>query len=140
MRRDYVSYVQDERYAAGAGSAGVASLRFAQRFSICMGAEVARYLSSGLAVNTSMYARSRHPCRSRSESKVPHTLCYVRDHSAVVSKRYSPTPASVICRPYLSESTVLKLPTKPRGCGPCFRTVRDRKSRTRPHGWVHGMS
>ena len=41
-------------------------VNFAQSLSICMGAEVARYLSSGLAVNTSMYARSRHPCRSRS--------------------------------------------------------------------------
>ena len=29
-------------------------------------AKVARYLSSGLAVNTSMYALARHPCRSRS--------------------------------------------------------------------------
>jgi hypothetical protein len=39
---------------------------FAQRISTCMGAEVAQYLSSGLAVNTSMYALARHPCRSRS--------------------------------------------------------------------------
>ena len=41
-------------------------VNFAQRISTCMGAEVAQYLSSGLAVNTSMYALARHPCRSRS--------------------------------------------------------------------------
>ena len=73
-----------------------------------MGAEVARYLSYGLATSTSVWARARHPCRSRSESKVPHTLCYVRNHSAMVSKRCSPTPALAIRRAYLSESTVLK--------------------------------
>ena len=56
-------------------------------FLICMGAEVARYLSSGLATSTSLWARARHPCRSRSERKVPHTLCYVRNQSALVSRR-----------------------------------------------------
>ena len=59
-------YVQDERYASGAGSAGAVPLSFALGLATCMGAEVAQYLSSGLAVNTYMYARSRHPCRSRS--------------------------------------------------------------------------
>ena len=103
------------------GCAGMACVSFAQSLSTCMGAEVARYLSYGLAVNTSMYARSRHPCRSRSESKVPHTLCYVRNHSAMVSERRNLTLASVVCRAYLFETTVLKSPTKPRGCGVLFQ-------------------
>ena len=34
----------------------------------------------------------------------------------------------------------LNFPQSRGGCGPCFRTVRDRKSSSRPHGWVHGMS
>jgi hypothetical protein len=55
-----------------------------------------------------LWARSRHPCRSRSESKVPHTLCYVRNHSAMVSKRCNPTPASAKRHAYMSETTVLK--------------------------------
>ena len=63
----------------------------------------------------------RHPCRSRSESKVPHTLCYVRNHSAMVSMRCNATPASAISRAHLSESTVPNLPTKPRGCGVLFQ-------------------
>ena len=149
-----VNYVQDERYAAGAGSAGAACVRlaqcrmcgtivsvmfrmngmpraqgcagaacfsFAHCFGFCMGAEVARYLSSGLATSTSVWARARHPCRSRSESKVPHTLCAVRNHSAMVSKRCNPAQALVIRRAYLSESTVFRLPTKPRGCGVLFQ-------------------
>ena len=111
-----------------------------QSLATCMGAEVARYLSSGLATSTSVWARARHPCRSRSESKVPHTLCYVRNHSAMVSERRNPTPTSAIRCAYLSETTVFKLPTEPRGCGPCFRTVRDRKSSSRPHGRACGMS
>jgi hypothetical protein len=75
-------YVQDERYTAGAGRAGAVPLSLARRLTqgcagavplslaqslfVCMGVEVVRYLTSGLAVNTSMYARARHPCRSRS--------------------------------------------------------------------------
>ena len=51
VRRDYV---QDERYAAGAGSAGAACIKFALSLSICMGAEVAQYLTSGHAL--------KHPC------------------------------------------------------------------------------
>jgi len=41
-------------------------VKSAQRFLISMGAEVARYLSSGLARVHPCIARSRHPCRSRS--------------------------------------------------------------------------
>ena len=60
-------YVQDERYIAIEHmDVRRDCVNFAQRFLTCMGAEVAQYLSSGLAVNTSMYARARHPCRSRS--------------------------------------------------------------------------
>jgi len=63
-------YVQDKRYTAGAGMRttagmqeveprrsscrGAVPLSFAQRFLISMGAEVAQYLTSGLAV--------KHPC------------------------------------------------------------------------------
>ena len=103
------------------GCAGAACFSFAHCFGFCMGAEVARYLSSGLATSTSVWARARHPCRSRSESKVPHTLCAVRNHSAMVSKRCNPAQALVIRRAYLSESTVFRLPTKPRGCGVLFQ-------------------
>ncbi len=108
-----------------------------------MGAEVARYLASGLATRTSMSARARHPCRSRSESKVPHTLCYVRNHSAMVSERRSSTPASAIRCAYLSETTVLTVTThRAEGVwslssGP----YADRKSRHAPHmDGLHGMS
>ena len=87
-----IGYVQDERYIAHM-DVRRDCVNFAQSFSTCMGAEVARYLSSGLATSTSLWARSRHPCRSRSESKVPHTLCYVRNHSVMVSERWNPTPA-----------------------------------------------
>ena len=59
VRRDCVNYVQDERYAAGAGSAGAACISFAQHFSICMGAKGVQCLVSGHAVNPSMGARSR---------------------------------------------------------------------------------
>jgi hypothetical protein len=55
-----------ERYTAGAGRARAVPVSFAHCISTCMGAEVARYLSSGLAVNISLYALARHPCRSRS--------------------------------------------------------------------------
>ena len=100
------------------GSAGAACISFTQSLSTCMGAEVARYLSSGLATSTSLWARARHPCRSRSESKVPHTLCYVRNQSAMVSIRRNPAPASVICRAYLSETTVLSYPRSRGGVVP----------------------
>ena len=103
------------------GCAGAACVSFAQILATCVGAEVARYLSSGLATSTSVWARARHPCRSRSKSKVPHTLCAVRSHSAMVSKRCNATPASAISCAHLSESTVLNLPTKPRGCGVLFQ-------------------
>ena len=114
------------------GCAGAACVNFAQSLSICMGAEVARYLSSGLATSTSLWARSRHPCRSRSGSKVPHTLCAVRNYRGMVSDRSNLTPVSVVFRAHLSESTVSNLPTEPRGCGPCFRTVRDRSRERAP--------
>ena len=86
VRRDCVNFAH--RFIAGA-----ARVSFAQSLATYMGAEVARYLSSGLATSTSLWARSRHPCRSRSESKVPHTLCAVRNHSGMVSDRCNPTPA-----------------------------------------------
>ena len=94
---------------------------FVQRISICMGAEVARYLSSGLATSTSLWARARHPCRSRSESKVPHTLCYVRSHIAMVFKRCNPTPAMAISLASLSESTVLKFTHEAEGVWSLFQ-------------------
>jgi hypothetical protein len=86
-----------------------------------MGAEVARYLPPGLAVNTSMYARARHPCRSRSDSKVPHTLCAVRNHSGAVSDRCSLTPASVVGRAYISESTIIKFTHRGEGVWSLFQ-------------------
>ena len=61
VRRDCVSYVQDERYAEGAGSAGAACVSFAQCLFISMAAKVVQCLISGHAVNPSMGARSRLP-------------------------------------------------------------------------------
>ena len=62
---------------------------FALSLATCMDAEVAKYLTSGLATSTSLWARARHPCRSRSESKVPHALGFVSNFSTVVSDRYA---------------------------------------------------
>jgi len=35
---------------------------------------------------------------------------------------------------------IYQIPRRQRGVVYCFRTVRDRKSSPRPHGWVYGMS
>ena len=54
------TYVQDERYAAGAGSAGAACVGYAQSLVVSMAAKVVQCLISGHAVNPSMGARTRH--------------------------------------------------------------------------------
>ena len=84
-----VSYVQDERYAAGAGSAGAACVNFAQRFLISMGAKVVQCLISGHAVNPSMGARTRLPVSYGPETRHHTPSASWVSFSAVDSDRYA---------------------------------------------------
>jgi hypothetical protein len=146
VRRDCVSFarcmVQDVRRDcvnfAHCIIAGVAPLRFAQNF---ISAWAPR--SQGTFLSDSPQAR---PCGLGRDIHVAHgpKVRYLTPSATwVITREWFLTdgpPASVVCRTCLLETTVFNLPTESRGCGPCFRTVRDRKSSPRPHGRACGMS